>query len=156
MKELKNIKLFVTDCDGVLTDGGMYYFDNGITGKKFNCHDGEGFNILKKNKVQTAIISGDNSKSLELRNSKLKCDFLIMGSKNKLADLKKICLECNIELSNVLYVGDDLNDIEVMQFVGFSCCPHDALDDVKKIATFIADTKGGLGVIREIVNKFFC
>ncbi len=79
-----------------------------------------------------------------------------MGSKNKLADLKKICLECNIELSNVLYVGDDLNDIEVMQFVGFSCCPHDALDDVKKIATFIADTKGGLGVIREIVNKFFC
>ena len=156
MKKLKNIKLFVTDCDGVLTDGGMYYFDNGITGKKFKCHDGAGSNILKKNKVQTAIISGDNSKSLELRNSKLKCDFLIMGSQNKLADLKKICLECNIELSNVLYVGDDLNDIEVMQSVGFSCCPQDALDDVKKISTFIADTKGGLGVIREIVNKFFC
>ena len=82
--------------------------------------------------------------------------FFDYGIKKQVNRLKKICLECNIELSNVLYVGDDLNDIEVMQSVGFSCCPQDALDDVKKISTFITEAKGGLRVIREIVNKFFC
>lgn len=111
MKYLKEVKLFVTDCDGVLTDGGMYYYDDGTTGKKFHCRDGEAFKFLKKINIKTAIISGDESNALKFRNKKLKCDFLVMNSKNKLNDLKNICLNCGIDLTDVLYVGDDLSDI---------------------------------------------
>lgn len=154
MKNIKNIKLFVTDYDGVLTDGGMYYYDDGTTGKKFHCRDGEAFRILKKNNIKTAIISGDESKALKFRNNKLKCDFLIMNSKNKFKDLQNICLNCDISLSNVLYVGDDLSDIQVMKNVGISCCPSDANNCVKKIASFITESSGGQGVIREIIDKY--
>ncbi len=149
------IKLFATDCDGVLTDGGMYYFDNGIVGKKFHCHDGSAFQILKENKIKIAIISGESSNSLKNRNNKLACDYLIMNSKNKLLDLKKICIENKISLSSILYVGDDLNDGDVMKNVGFSCCPNDAVEYIKKNANYVCNKNGGCGVIREIVDNFF-
>lgn len=154
MEKLKNIKLFVTDCDGVLTDGGMYYSEDGTTQKRFNCHDGEAFNFLRKNSIKTAIISGDESMALKYRNDKLKCDFLVMNSNNKLEDLKDICLKCKISLSDVLYVGDDLSDLEAMKNVGLSFCPCDAVENVKKEATYITKSKGGYGVIREITDNY--
>ena len=146
--------MFVTDCDGVLTDSGMYYFDNGIEAKKFNTRDGVAFSILKSKGIIVGIITGENTQIVKNRANKLKTDFVILGSTNKAKDLENICKEYNVSLENVVYVGDDINDISVMKIVGFSACPKDAIKEVRKIADYKSSKKGGYGVVRDIVNKF--
>lgn len=149
------IKMFLTDCDGCLTDGGMYYSENGDELKKFNTRDGMGFSILREKGIITGIITGEDVELNQRRARKLKLDILEADCKNKLQTIKKLCADNNIAIENVCYVGDDLNDLEAIQAVGFGCCPSDANSKVKNVASFITKSRGGEGVVREIVDKIF-
>ena len=145
--------MFLTDCDGCLTDGGMYYSEHGDELKKFNTRDGMGFALLRQKGIVTGIITSESVDLNRCRAEKLKLDILEAGCKDKLTAVKRICEERGIYLENVCYIGDDINDIETIKAVGFGCCPADAMPEVKAVADYLATTKGGEGVIREIVEK---
>ena len=154
-KPSKTIKLFATDVDGVLTDAGMYYDNNGNELKKFNTHDGMAFKILKEKGIFTAMITSENTNIVKLRASKLHVDYLFQGVKGgeKLEVLKKICIEKNISLSEVAYIGDDINDLEALSVVGLAACPSNATQNIKNIENIIHLKKsGGNGAVREFVE----
>lgn len=151
-KNTENIKLFLTDCDGCLTDGGMYYSEKGDELKKFNTRDGMGFSLLKDKGILVGIITSESVELNERRADKLKLDYLFSGCKDKLGKVKELLKEHNISLDEVCYIGDDINDLELIKSVGFGCCPSDATSEIKKAADYIASCKGGDGVIREIAD----
>jgi YrbI family 3-deoxy-D-manno-octulosonate 8-phosphate phosphatase len=146
------IKLFATDVDGVLTDAGMYYANNGEEQKKFNTRDGKGFELLRNNGFITAIITSENTKIVENRAAKLKINTLYQGVEDKLQIINEIIVKHNIKLDEVCYIGDDLNDLEILKVVGFSCCPNDAVDKIKNIVDFVCEKKGGEGCVREVCD----
>ena len=150
---IPEIKLFLTDCDGCLTDGGMYYSEQGDELKKFNTRDGMGFRLLRENGILTGIITSENVELNRRRAEKLKLDYLESGCTDKVKALKKICNENDIALQNVCYIGDDINDIEVLKLVGYGCVPANAVPDAKAVAVYIAKANGGDGVIREIAEN---
>lgn len=151
-KKSKEIKLFLTDCDGCMTDGGMYYSEKGDEIKKFNTRDGMAFEMLRKKGILTGIITSENVELNRRRAEKLKIDIFVPGCKNKLDTVVELCNEHEISIENVAYIGDDINDIDLIRAVGFGCCPNDAVNEAKKAAKYIAKTKGGCGVIREIAE----
>ena len=106
---MAKIKLFATDVDGTLTDGCMYYAENGIELKKFNFQDGMGFKLLRDEGIKTAIITSEDTAIVKKRADKLKVDYLSMGNWDKLGFVKNICSELNISLQDVAYIGDDMN-----------------------------------------------
>lgn len=149
---IPEIKMFLTDCDGCLTDGGMYYSEKGDELKKFNTRDGMGFSLLKSKGIITGIVTSENVELNKRRANKLGLDFLGSGCKDKLATVKELCNKCNINLQNVVYIGDDINDLEVIKSVGFGCCPNDAVDAVKEVSSYVTSVNGGSGVIREVAD----
>lgn len=150
--DFNEIKMVLTDCDGCLTDGGMYYSEKGDELKKFNTRDGMAFSILKKKKIFTGLITGENVELNKRRVEKMQLDIYIPNCKDKYQAIKKICSHYNISKNNVAYVGDDINDIEALRNVGYSCCPSDACEAVKKSVKHILNCKGGEGVIRELTS----
>ena len=155
-QERKEIKLFLSDVDGVLTDAGMYYSENGDELKKFNTHDGKGFELLRNANIKTGIITSENTKIVERRAKKLKVDFLYQGKEHggKLEAAKAICKDLGITLDAVAYIGDDVNCFELLSNVGLAACPSNAVDKIKSIPNIlILNTKGGEGAVREFVNK---
>jgi len=151
----KQIKLFLTDVDGVLTDAGMYYSENGDELKKFNTHDGMAFELLRNAGIKTGIITSENTKIVENRAKKLKVDYLYQGKRDggKLAAAKEICKKEGIALENIAYIGDDINDLELLKAVGVSAAPSNAMASVKKIVQFVTKKKGGDGAFREFVER---
>lgn len=150
--KVPDIKMFLTDCDGCLTDGGMYYSENGDELKKFNTRDGMGFALLREREIITGIITSEDVELNRRRAEKLKLDIIESGCKDKLTTIRRICEERKISIANVCYVGDDINDIEAIKAVGFGCCPVDAIPQVREVAKYITKAKGGEGVIREVVE----
>lgn len=148
----KQIKMLLTDCDGVLTDGGMYYTENGDEIKKFNARDGMAFQKLREHEISTGIITGENRKIVADRAAKLKVDECHLGIKNKLDVVKEIANKYNLLLDEIAYIGDDINDLECMRYCGFSACPSDAMTEVKEVAQFVCSTEGGKGVVREVAD----
>ena len=149
---LPKIRMFLTDCDGCLTDAGMYYSEKGDELKKFNTRDGMGFSILGGKGIVIGIVTSEDVALNRRRAAKLKLDILESGCKDKPRAVRRICAERGIDLSQVAYVGDDLNDLAVIRMVGFGCAPADALPQVRKAADFVAEAKGGNGAIREIIE----
>ena len=150
------IKLFLSDVDGTLTDGGMYYSENGDELKKFNTRDGMGFQMLRERGIKTGIITSENMALNKRRFEKLKVDFLVQGKRNggKLEAAREICATLGISLSEVAYIGDDVNDVELLTEVGFAACPSDACGEVKAVSGIrVMTRKGGEGCVREYVNK---
>lgn len=145
-------KLIATDIDGVWTDGGMYYDQKGNEWKKFNTYDSAGVLFARKLNIPIVIITGEDTEIVRRRAAKLKVDHLFMGVENKLIVLSELCRELSISLSEVAYIGDDINDIEVLKNVGFSACPSSAPDYIKELVTIICSKKGGEGVFREFVE----
>ncbi len=150
---MTKIKLFATDVDGTMTDAGMYYTEDGIELKKFNFRDGMGFKLLREAGIKTAIITSETSAMVKKRADKLKVDYLSMGSWEKLDFVKNICKDLDITLDEVAYVGDDINDIELLQAVKYKACPNDAVKKVKEIEDIIIlENKGGEGAVREFIE----
>lgn len=152
-KEIPEIKMFLTDCDGCLTDGGMYYSEHGDELKKFNTRDGMGFALLRNKGIVTGIVTSENVDLNRRRAQKLKLDVLEAGCKDKVAAVKTLCEKYNISLENVAYIGDDINDLDVIKMVGYGCCPADAMPQVRDAARYVTKAKGGEGVIREVVEN---
>lgn len=154
-KEKYQLKLFVTDVDGVLTDAGMYYSEKGDELKKFNTHDGMAFQILRENSIKTAIVTSEDTNLVSNRASKLKVDYLYQGKKHngKLSVVKEICEKEGISLQEVAYIGDDINCFELLSSVGYAACPANAVEKIKNIPNIIQLNKnGGNGVVREFVT----
>lgn len=155
--DLCSIKLFLSDVDGVLTDGGMYYSENGSELKKFNTRDGVAFRLLKEAGVKTGIITSEETEMVKRRAEKLKVDYCYQGKygKGKLTSVTDICIKEGISLSEVAYIGDDINCIDIIQAVGVKACPADAHTLIKKIpGIIILQKKGGEGVVREFVDNY--
>lgn len=150
---ISRIKMFLTDCDGCLTDGGMYYSENGDELKKFNTKDGMGFRLLRENRIITGIITGENRELNQKRAEKLHVDEIFQNVKDKVAVIKQLCDKYHILPEEVAYVGDDVNDLEAIKFVGYGCCVNDANNVVKKCADYVAAHNGGQGAIREIIDS---
>lgn len=149
------IKILLSDIDGVMTDSGMYYSENGDELKKFNTHDGMGLQILQRKGVKTGIITSEDTQIVERRFKKLKLDYLAQGklAQGKLEAAKEICKKENVQLFEVAYIGDDVNCIELLSAVGVAACPSDAVDAVKNIPGIIQlNKKGGHGCVREFVE----
>ena len=146
------IKILLTDCDGCLTDGGMYYTENGDEIKKFNAHDGMAFNMLRSAGVICGIVTGETRELNTRRAKKLQLDICLAGVKDKLSAIREIAKDYNCTLDEICYIGDDINDTEVLQNVGFACCPADACSEALCAAGYIATKAGGAGVIREIAE----
>ncbi|MBQ8780994.1 MAG: N-acylneuraminate cytidylyltransferase [Oscillospiraceae bacterium] len=150
--EIPEIKLFLTDCDGCLTDGGMYYSEHGDELKKFNARDGMGFGLLRERGIITGIVTGEDVDLNRRRAEKLKLDILRGGCKDKAAVIRELCEEYHVSPENICYIGDDINDTEVLRMVGFGCAPADAMPQAKEAAVYTAKTEGGKGVIREVAE----
>lgn len=150
--DLNEIKLFLTDCDGCLTDGGMYYSNAGDEMKRFNTLDGMGIQLLRQQGVLTGIITGENTMLNQRRGDKLHLDILKQGIKDKLQTVKQICEENHIGLSEVAYIGDDINDLEVIEQVGFGCSVANGMDQVKNVAKYVTERRGGDGAVREVAD----
>lgn len=153
--KLKAIKLLILDVDGVMTDGGMYYTENGDQFKKFNAKDGMGILHLKETKVKPAIISsGFSGEAIKKRAEILGISHCYVGRDPKIDILKNWCSELGIGLEHVAIIGDDINDLEIMRQVGFSACPADAVQEVKATVDLILRCKGGEGCIREFIDHY--
>lgn len=153
-KNKKNIKLVAMDVDGVLTDSGMYYSEDGVESKKFSTYDGKAIEILRSNKIKTAIITSENTKIVKNRAKKLKIDYVIQGAENKVFELSKIKKIENIEWDEIAYIGDDINDLELLMKVGCKACPQNAMKAIKNIPEIlILDSNGGDGALREFVEN---
>lgn len=152
-QNIPEIKMFLTDCDGCLTDGGMYYSENGDELKKFNTIDGMGFKLLHEKGIITGIITGENQKLNINRAKKIQVDELHQEVKDKVEVIKSLCEKYHIELKNVAYVGDDINDLNAIKIVGFGCAVNNANNEVKQYARFISKKNGGEGAVREIIDE---
>ena len=152
-----NIKYLVMDVDGTLTDGKIYMGNDGEIFKAFNIKDGCGIHdILIPNGIVPVIITGRKSKILENRCRELKIEMLYQGIADKLTVLKQILDAHKSELSQVAYIGDDINDLSCMKKIkeehGIVGCPFDAVRQVKQIADYTCDAKGGAGAVREFIE----
>lgn len=154
-KKAANIKIFLTDSDGCLTDGSMYYTESGDEIKKFNTKDGMGFRILREKGIITGVITGENAELVRRRASKLKMQEIHCGIEDKLEVIESICTKYRCTLENVAYVGDDINDVEVLKAVGLGCSVADGQREARESACYVTKKKGGDGAIREIVDTFF-
>ena len=151
--DFSNVKIFLSDVDGVMTDGGMYYTDNGDEFKKFCTHDGMGMKILQNSGVKVGILTSEDIDLNRRRVKKLKLDFDFHGVKDKLKIVKDLCASENITLNEVAYIGDDVNCFELLSNVGIAACPKNAVNKIKSIPNIINLQKnGGDGVVREFVE----
>jgi len=148
------IKLFMTDVDGVLTDGGMYYSEDGGEWKKFQTHDGKGLEILRKAGIQVGIITSENTKIVEKRARKLKVDHLFQGAgDSKFQIISRLLEEHGFSFEDLAYIGDDINDLELLTAAGVKACPANAMAKIKAIPGIIKlEKSGGQGAVREFVH----
>lgn len=151
-QKARQIKLFAMDVDGVLTDGGMYYTQDGEIMKKFNTRDGMGIELLRKNGIIPAIITQEESKIVLKRAEKLKVEDIYTGIKDKLKVIEELAQKYKLSLDEVAYVGDDVNDLAVLREVGLSFAPSDAVDEVKEAVDHVVSQRGGEGAVREAID----
>lgn len=153
IEKAKKVKLLFTDCDGVLTDGGVYYSNNGEEFKKFSIRDGMGTERLRNLvNVDTVIVTGESANIVGRRARKLNINELHTNITDKLKCVNQICSKYNLSISEIAYIGDDTNDYEVLKQAGLSACPNDAISFVKDIADYITPSNGGYGAYRDFVE----
>lgn len=150
---IENIKMLVMDVDGTLTDGKIYYGNDGELFKAFDVRDGYRLVKCEEYGIITAIITGKTSKIVEGRARDLKIKEVHQGVSNKIEVLKTLINKYNLDKSQVAYIGDDVNDIECMQYCGFSACPADAIDEVKNTVDYICKNIGDHGAVRELIDR---
>lgn len=144
-----NIKMLVLDVDGTLTDGKIYMSANGELMKAFNIKDGYAIAHLREYGIEPCIITGRESEIVRQRCVELKITELYQGVSNKLFKLKEVCSKKDLELPNVAYIGDDVNDLSCIQQCGCTACPADAVKAVRDKVDYVCSEKGGEGAVRE-------
>ena len=151
-QKLSKIRLLVMDVDGTLTDGGVYYSLEGLQMKKFCVYDGMGISLLNQSNISTMIISSDETEISIKRAEKLKITYSLIAVKRKKTTLLEFLERTNISIKEVAFIGDDINDIELVELCGFSACPKNAVEIVKKKADYICSLNGGKGAVREVCD----
>lgn len=151
-KKAKKIKLFITDVDGVMTDGSLILGNNGEEFKSFNSQDGMGLKLLQRSGVKTAIITGRSSQIVENRADELNIKEVHQGIKNKLNIFKHLLEKFGLDSSEVSYIGDDINDLSVLKRVGLSFTVQNGVDKVKNEVDYVSKKRGGNGALREIIE----
>ena len=149
---MKKVKLLVLDVDGVLTDGKLYYGSSGEEYKSFHTQDGLGINLARYSGIKIALISGRSSNAVKKRAEELKIDVFYQGIHDKVQVLNEIMADLSINLENICYMGDDLNDLPILQIVGYPAAPQNAVPLVKESARFVSKANGGEGAVRELID----
>ena len=148
----RKISIVLTDVDCVLTDGGMYYTENGDIMKKFHTRDGMGVSLLRRKKIPTIIITKEKTKFVKKWAKKMNVEKLYDGIEKKEDLVTTICSKYDVTLQELAYIGDDINDLELLKKVGLSVTPADGITDAKKICNYICKSKGGEGAFRELAD----
>jgi YrbI family 3-deoxy-D-manno-octulosonate 8-phosphate phosphatase len=148
-EKVSRIKMLIIDVDGVLTDAGMYYSESGDE-LKFNTRDGMGISILQKNGINVTVITSEDVDIVRRRCEKLKINEVFLGVHDKLSIVKELCLKYSITEEEVAFIGDDLNDLEAIKYVGFGVTVADGMNAVKEHADYVTKLKGGEGAVREL------
>lgn len=153
--DFSKIKAFCFDVDGVFTDGGILCDLNGELYRTFDSKDGLAVRMATMKGYPVGVLTGGRSASITARfhSMGVNQDDVFLGSRIKTEDLEKFCEKYSLSPSDILYVGDDLPDIPVMQAVGLGCCPSDSAEEVLEIADFVSSKTGGHGCIREVIEK---
>lgn len=146
-------KLILTDIDGVWTDGGMYYDQTGNEWKKFHTYDSAGVLFAHQNNILVGIITGEKTEIVKRRAEKLKVDFLFQGVTDKLKQVSILLEQLSLSFDDVAYIGDDINDIELLKKVKISGVPESAPEYIKSLSSIKLKKKGGEGVFREFVEE---
>ena len=150
-----NIKWFFSDVDGTLTDGGVYYSSEGECLKRFSLKDGTGFFLLRQAGIKVGIITGEDSPIVAQRAKKLNVDKYLCGSHKKVEALESFLKEENLSLDEIAYIGDELNDVKLINKCGFGFAVGDADHRVKSAALYVCKQNGGRGAFREAVEQLF-
>jgi len=145
-------KLILTDIDGVWTDGGMYYDGTDVELKKFHTYDSAGVLFAHHLGIPVGILTGENTDIVRRRANKLKVDYLFLGVKDKVAVAQSICDELQVKLKDIAFIGDDLNDMNLLKLVGWAGVPASAPKYIKKLANVPLEKNGGDGSFREFVE----
>jgi 3-deoxy-D-manno-octulosonate 8-phosphate phosphatase (KDO 8-P phosphatase) len=152
MINFDKLKLIVLDVDGTMTDGGVYIGDNQIETKKFNIKDGAGVLLAQSVGIDFMLLTGRSSACVEKRAEELRIKLVVQGVHCKVDYLKDFCIGNNLSAENIVYIGDDLNDLPSMHYAGVSACPSDAAREVREYCDFILPQKGGEGVVRAFIE----
>lgn len=152
LEKAKQVKLLILDVDGVLTDGRLFFDDQGIEYKCFNARDGHGIKLLRQTGVEIAVISGRKSNSVALRMKNLGIEHVYQGHENKIAAFEALLMATGVTAEQVAHVGDDLLDLPIMVRAGFGIAVNDANFAVKQHADWCTRTSGGLGAVREVCD----
>jgi 3-deoxy-D-manno-octulosonate 8-phosphate phosphatase (KDO 8-P phosphatase) len=140
------------DCDGVLTDGRLYFSPSGEELKVFHVRDGQGLVMWHAAGFRSAIISGRNSPIVELRGTQLGVEFIVQGCNDKTAAFNEILMTASLKADDVVFIGDDTPDLEVMKLSGMAIAVGDAEETVKASANYVTKAFGGLGAVREVID----
>jgi len=151
-KRAKKIKLLIMDCDGVLTDGRLYFSANGEELKVFNVKDGQGIVLWHEAGFKSAIISGRESKIVNRRATELGISYIRQGSHDKTQCFSEILKEESILPDEVVYIGDDIGDIDLLKIVGFPVAVADAVEKLFPFVLYKTRAKGGYGAVRELID----
>ena len=151
-EKTKKIKIVLTDVDGVLSDGGKYYTKNGEIVKKFDTRDGMGVNVLLRNKIKTIIVTKETSLIVRKWAKEMNITNVYNGIIKKESILTKVCKTFEVTPAEIAYIGDDINDIELMKKVGFSGTPKNSDFSTKKIADYVCKNNGGQSAFREFAD----
>jgi 3-deoxy-D-manno-octulosonate 8-phosphate phosphatase (KDO 8-P phosphatase) len=151
-RRASHIKLLLMDCDGVLTDGRLWLTEAGDDQKSFNTKDGLGLSLLHRAGLRSGIISGRNSKAVTRRAQELGMEFVCQGDSDKIAAFEQILRQAAVEENEVAFIGDDLNDIPLMQRTEFAVAVADAVAEARSAAHYVTQAKGGQGAVREVVE----
>lgn len=152
LQRARKIKLLLMDCDGVLTDGRLYFTEGGETIKVFHVRDGQGIVSWHAAGFRSGIISGRNSPIVELRAKELGIEFVRQGAADKIGAFEEILALAKVSAEETAFVGDDIPDITLFRRVGLAIAVADAVSEAKAAAHFITQNKGGRGAVREITD----
>jgi len=150
--EQQDIRLLVVDVDGTLTDGGMYYDGRGEALKRFDTRDAKGMLMLRDAGVRVCVVTAETSAVVRARMRKLGITDYFAGVKNKLAWVREVGPTLGVTPAQMAYIGDDVNDLEGLAIVGLSCCPADAVPEVRRAVKYVCQAGGGAGAVREVCD----
>lgn len=151
--DLHKIKAFAFDVDGVFTDGSVLTYINGDLLRTYNAKDGYAVRYAVEKGFPVAIITGGSSETIKMRFNQLKVTDVYLTSRYKLPDFEDFCYKYDLRPDEILFMGDDIPDIAIMEKCGVATCPSDAVAEVKNAAAYISPFKGGSGCIRDIIEQ---